>query len=93
MVFLYFRLCKVQRRISNGFDVVSYYANNQWDFCNEGVLYLRALLNESERKVFNLDSQGVDIPKYVETCVLAARRYILKETDDTLPKARRIMKM
>lgn len=90
---LCFRLRKVQRRIANGFDVVSYYANNQWDFCNEGILYLRSLLNESERKVFNLDSSGVDIPKYVETCVLAARRYILNEPDHTLPKARRIMKM
>lgn len=36
---------------------------------------------------------GVDIPDYFEDCVRAARMYILKETDDTIPAAKRHMKM
>lgn len=86
-------MCKAQRRIANGFDVVSYYANNQWDFSNEGILHLRSLLNDVEKINFKLDPEGLDIPHYVETCVLAARRYILKEPDSTLPRARKIMKV
>lgn len=66
---------------------------NQWDFSNEGVLYLRSQINALEKKKYKIDAVGVDIKDYFEHCIRAARLYILKETDDTLPAARRHMKM
>uniref|UniRef100_A0AAR5P819 Fatty acyl-CoA reductase n=1 Tax=Dendroctonus ponderosae TaxID=77166 RepID=A0AAR5P819_DENPD len=85
-------LCRVQNRIWKGFEVFEYYANNQWDFDNQESLSLRdALLNPRERENYKCDGDGIDYFEYFSTCVHAARLYILKETDDTLPAARRHM--
>ncbi|KAL1502675.1 hypothetical protein ABEB36_007788 [Hypothenemus hampei] len=85
-------LWRVQKRIWKGFEVFEYYANNQWDFDNEESLNIRdQLLNPRERILYKLDGEGIDYFEYFYHCVHAARLYILKETDDTLPAARRHM--
>ncbi|KAJ0182890.1 hypothetical protein K1T71_000866 [Dendrolimus kikuchii] len=86
-------LMRVQRRISKGFEVFEYYTNNQWDFKSDIAQTVRTRLNPRERRDYKVDSVGVDIMKYFEDCVRAARIYILKEYDDTLPAARRHMKV
>lgn len=68
-----------------------YYANNQWDFDNEESLNARSTLNPRERATYKCDGDGVDYFDYFTKCVHAARLYILKEPDDTLPAARRHM--
>lgn len=57
-----FRLCRVHRRIQKGFDVFEYYANNQWDFDNTNLLYLRTIINDVERKKYSIqdDSNYID---------------------------------
>ncbi|XP_063545674.1 fatty acyl-CoA reductase 1-like [Cydia strobilella] len=86
-------LCRVQRRINKGFEVFEYYTNNQWDFQSDIAQTLRKDLNPRERQDYKVDAIGLDISRYFEDCILSARRYILKETDDTLPAARRHMKV
>lgn len=86
-------LMKIQRRIWNGYEIFEYYANNQWDFDNEGSLRARELLNPREREEWKIDGVGLDMDDYFYHCVHAARLYILKETDDTIPGAKRHMKM
>lgn len=70
-----------------------YYANNQWDFDNANLLYLRKVINDTERKKYKIDGEGVDIMQYFEDCIRAARIYILKESEESIPSARRHMKM
>ncbi|XP_060532693.1 fatty acyl-CoA reductase 1 [Cylas formicarius] len=84
-------LMRVQKRIWKGFEVFEYYANNQWDFNNEDSMRTRETLNPKERLVYKCDGDGIDYFEYFTKCVHAARLYILKETDDTLPAARRHM--
>nr|CAD7433814.1 unnamed protein product [Timema monikensis] len=86
-------MIRIQRRISKGFEVFEYYANNQWDFKNDHVHVLRKLMNPRERKAFKIDGEGLDIDSYFEDCISAARIYILNEPLDTLPAARRHMRM
>lgn len=86
-------LMRVQRRIAKGFEVFEYYANNQWDFHNEGSLEARKLMNPTEKKKYKLDGDGINYEEYFEKCIHAARLYILKESDDELPTARRHMKV
>lgn len=86
-------LWKVQQRITKGFEVFEYYANNQWDFNNEGSLKARDFLTETEKRIYKIDGQGLDIEDYFLNCIHAARLYVLKEGDETLPAARRHMKM
>lgn len=86
-------LCRVQKRINNGFQVFEYYANNIWSFDNTEVVHIRTLMNKKERLTYVIEKIDVDLVDYFTQCVLCARRLILKETDDTIPAARRHMKM
>ncbi|KAJ1520549.1 hypothetical protein ONE63_003666 [Megalurothrips usitatus] len=86
-------LKRVQNRIEKGFEVFEYYANNQWDFKNDSALYIRPLMNERERQVYKVDGEGIDFEEYFTDCVKAARVYILKEMPDTIPAARRHMRV
>nr|CAD7449193.1 unnamed protein product [Timema bartmani] len=86
-------MIRIQRRISKGFEVFEYYANNQWDFKNDHVHVLRKLMNPREKKAFKIDGEGLNIDSYFEDCISAARIYILNEPLDTLPAARRHMRM
>nr|ARD71193.1 fatty acyl reductase [Spodoptera exigua] len=86
-------LCRVQRRITKGFEVFEYYTNNQWDFKSDIAQTLRQKLNAKERRDYKVDAVGLDISKYFEDCIRAARIFILKEYDDTLPAARRHMRI
>ncbi|XP_077299873.1 fatty acyl-CoA reductase 1-like [Arctopsyche grandis] len=86
-------LMRVQRRINKGFEVFEYYANNQWDFKSDNIQECRSKLNAKETLIYKIDGNGLDIHKYFEECIKATRLYILKEPEDTLPAARRHMKV
>ncbi|KXJ72562.1 hypothetical protein RP20_CCG017698 [Aedes albopictus] len=87
------KLCRVHRRIANGFEVFEYYANNQWDFDNAGINHLRDQINEEEKVKFKIDAGGVEINEYFENCIWGARRFILKESDESVPAAKRHMRV
>ena len=84
---------RVQERINKGFEVFEYYANNQWEFRNEHVHHIRKIMNRKERRDWKVDGEDMDIREYFKDCVMAARIYILKEMPDTIPAAKRHMKM
>ena len=50
-------------------------------------------MNSREAIEYKIDGIGMEIRKYFSDCILAARLYILKETPDTIPAARRHMRM
>ena len=84
---------RVQKRISKGFEVFEYYANKQWEFVNTNVNFVRPLMNEREKLEYKLDGVGLDLEDYFTDCVKAARVFILKEMPETLPAARRHMRV
>lgn len=86
-------MCRVQRRIRKGFEVFEYYANNQWDFDNTYVYVLRNKMNKTEYKKYQVHGEDLDIDAYFEDCIRAARIYILNELPETLPAARRHLRM
>jgi fatty acyl-CoA reductase len=73
--------------------VFEYYANKQWDFNNENFVALRRKMNAKERKIFKIDGIDLDINEYIVDCIHAARMYILNEPPETLPAARRHMRV
>lgn len=50
-------------------------------------------MNKRERALYKVDADGVDLEQYFTDCIHAARLYILNEPDDTLPAARRHMRV
>lgn len=93
LIFFYCSLVRIQDRINKGFEVFEYYANNQWEFRNEHVHYMRRIMNEREKIEYKVDGNDMDIRSYFRDCIMAARIYILKEMPETLPRARLHMKM
>lgn len=83
----------MQKRIAKGFEVFEYYANNQWDFNNDEARATRALLNPREREIYKVDGEGMNYHDYFEDCTHCARLFLLNETDDTIPAAKRHMKV
>lgn len=59
-------LMRVHKRICKGFEVFEYYANNQWDFDNSNIRYLRTVINEKERERYKIDAEGLNMMKYFE---------------------------
>lgn len=86
-------MCRVHRRIQKGFEVFEYYANNQWDFENANISGVRELLNPKERALYVLHGDDMDIDVYFESCIRAARVYVLNELPETLPAARRHLRV
>lgn len=84
---------RVQRRIQKGFEVLEYYANNQWDFDTTNIESLRLKMNALESVKYKIDSKGFVHEEYFLSALRAARVHILKEMDDTLPAAKRHMRM
>lgn len=91
--FFFYRMCRVHRRINKGFEVFEYYANNQWDFDNSNIVYLRTILNAKEYNKYQIHGDDLDLDEYFEDCIKSARIYILKEMPETIPAARRHMRV
>lgn len=81
----------MHERVAKGMEVLQYYATNQWDFDNKIGNRIRQKMNKKEKIIYKCDAEGVDVYKYFENCILGARRYLLRQPDDRLPAARRMM--
>ncbi|XP_043483087.1 putative fatty acyl-CoA reductase CG5065 [Leptopilina heterotoma] len=86
-------MCRVHRRIQKGFEVFEYYANNQWDFVNTNITQIRDKLNPREKIMYQIHGDDLDLDAYFEACIRSARVFILNEPLETLPAARRHMKV
>jgi len=53
----------------------------------------RKLMNNKERRTYVIEKIELDLIDYFTNCVLCARRLILKESDESIPAARRHMKV
>jgi fatty acyl-CoA reductase len=73
--------------------VFEYYTTKAWNFSNLKIEDIRGRMNETEKKIYTIDGEGLDVKEYLKGCMLCVRRNNLKEFDDTLPAARRHMKM
>lgn len=73
--------------------MIGYYANGTWNFDNSNVIGMRKLMNNRERLTYPIEVFEFDPTDYFADCLMCARRIILKQTDDTLPAAKRHLRM
>ncbi|XP_028034947.1 putative fatty acyl-CoA reductase CG5065 [Bombyx mandarina] len=81
-------LVKVQRRIYIANLALQYYLIKQWTFVNSNLVALRSFLKETDRAVFYFDIEAFDHRKFFYDSLIGAKKYLLKENLDDLPKAR-----
>ncbi|KAJ8954243.1 hypothetical protein NQ318_005839 [Aromia moschata] len=86
-------LYNIQMRIRKGSEMFEYYTVKEWNFSTKNIEAIRSKLNERENEIYVVQSDVIDVEKYLTDCILVVRRSILKETDDMLPAARRNMKI
>lgn len=91
-MFKCFSLVRTQKRIQGGLEILQYYTRRPWHFRNDKIKALTANLNDEERKIFGVDYMEIDWETYILNMVHGARLYCMKESPDTLPQARRLLK-
>ncbi|XP_050537409.1 putative fatty acyl-CoA reductase CG5065 [Daktulosphaira vitifoliae] len=86
-------MVRVQQKIADGLRVLQYFTMRNWDFKNDKLLALRETMNSTDRELFDMHFEKLDIEKYFTDCILGARTYCLKEDPNSLPKSRKIIKV
>lgn len=82
-------LQKIQQKIQKTQIAVAYFTRNSFEIRNFKFLQLINYLNESDRKTFDtiMKETAKNYTKYTLECLHCARKYILKDPDETIPDA------
>ncbi|XP_063708795.1 putative fatty acyl-CoA reductase CG5065 [Culicoides brevitarsis] len=82
-------LLKVQRKIRHAQLALRYFITNKWEIVNDNYASLTWSLKECDKKSFETSSAAIyNRNKYIIDQVIFCRRYLLKQSDDTIPEAR-----
>ncbi|KAJ3618770.1 hypothetical protein MTP99_005583 [Tenebrio molitor] len=84
---------KNYRRLDKTMDLLSYFSMGSWSFEQDNVLELWDQMGKEDKKMFKFSMEDVDWVKYGRDSTLGARMYLLKETPDTIPKAKKKLKI
>lgn len=82
-------MVKVQQKIQRAINALSYFLHNEWTFASDNLTKMQSMLSDSDRKLFSVDTTKIEWSPYLESYVRGVKRYILKEDDSDLPKARK----
>ncbi|XP_040173826.1 fatty acyl-CoA reductase 2-like isoform X2 [Anopheles arabiensis] len=81
-------LAKLQRKIYTANIALEYFILNNWDFKNGNFIRLASEIKPEDNKDFYYrDFIEFDVTLYFRNCILGARRYLLKEKDENIPRA------
>ncbi|KRK00614.1 uncharacterized protein Dyak_GE11401, isoform C [Drosophila yakuba] len=87
-------MLRVQEKISTGLGVLQFFTLNAWIFRSENYASLWNKLNEEDKAIFNMNMNTENTEEeYMVECAKGARKFILKEKEEDLPRARVHMKI
>ncbi|KAK9738334.1 Male sterility protein [Popillia japonica] len=86
-------LWKIQMRIVAGSKVLEYYTSTNWAFDNQCVMNARRWMNSYELPKYTVSADGLNVREYFVNAAMGARRYIMKEPDENIPKSLRMMRI
>ncbi|XP_055599486.1 putative fatty acyl-CoA reductase CG5065 isoform X2 [Uranotaenia lowii] len=81
-------MCRVQRMISQGLDLLQFFTTRQWDFKSQQYQAIQKTLSDADAELFNMDVDQIETKEYIKRVVLGGRQFCLKEPLSSLPKAR-----
>lgn len=85
-----FSLVKLQRRIYTANQALQLFMMTEWTFENDQFRQLHSEIQPNDLKDFRFDVFfTIDVREYIQNCLLGARRYLLNESDENLPKAKK----
>ncbi|CAG9135139.1 hypothetical protein JYU34_021813 [Plutella xylostella] len=84
-------MVRVQNKLEKAAACLEYFTTRQWAFADDNVQALCAALSHEDRGTFDFDVRNIDWDAYIESYVLGIRRFLFKESPETLPKSRKRM--
>jgi len=84
-------MVKAIGKMNSALEVVGYFSQNQWSFKSDNLIELWSRLNPTDKNEFNFDMTSIDWSSMAKKCYLGNRRFLLKESEDTIPLARKRM--
>ncbi|XP_004518286.1 putative fatty acyl-CoA reductase CG5065 [Ceratitis capitata] len=85
-------LVHVQKKISTGLKLLQYYTTKDWDFRNEKFQRLSDNLNQIDQDIFDTSVSQVNWEQYIRGYIIGMRTYILGESVETIPKAKKVLR-
>ncbi|KOB61595.1 Fatty-acyl CoA reductase 1, partial [Operophtera brumata] len=82
------QLIKIQRRTYIANQAIVYYATKQWTFHNKNLVSLRSRIKEQDKDLFYYDIENINWRVFFLNACLGAKRYLLKEMEEDMPKAK-----
>ncbi|XP_078052126.1 putative fatty acyl-CoA reductase CG5065 isoform X2 [Augochlora pura] len=82
-------MVRIQKRISDGLEVLQYFTTKEWIFHNTNLLIMWGEMSPKDKEIFQIDFLQINLEEYMKNCILGARQYCMKENLSTIPKARR----
>ncbi|KAJ3641735.1 hypothetical protein Zmor_028216 [Zophobas morio] len=79
---------KMSKRITEQVNVLSYFATREWSFDEDRFTNLWNKLGDEDKNIFPFNSNTIDWDKYLFSCTLGIRVYLLKDPGTTFPKAK-----
>lgn len=86
-----YRVVKMYHKMNNVLNHFEYFTTNEFDFDCGNYFNLMNEMTASDAKVFYVDTRFLDWTKYFEDYVPGVRKFLLKEKEETIPKAIRRM--
>ncbi|XP_026317431.1 putative fatty acyl-CoA reductase CG5065 [Hyposmocoma kahamanoa] len=82
-------LIKVDQKLRGMCNVLKFFSMREWTFETTNFRLLREQLSKADAEIYNLDPHSIDWQQLYYNFSLGVRRYLLKEKDQDLEKAKR----
>ena len=86
-------MTKSYNKIDKFTTVISYFCNRQWTFENKNTAALWEELSPIDKKLFPFNVTNINWKDYFDKFMLGSRLYLLKDPIETLPQAKRKLKI
>jgi len=84
-------MVRMTNKMNNGLEVLGYFLMNEWTFKSDNLIALWNRLNQNDQNEFNFDMASIDWRLMAKKSYLGSRKFLLKESEDTIPLARKRM--
>lgn len=86
-------MCRVYDKVEMHCDSVTPFTLKTYKFAKANVKSLWKRMSDIDRKLFPFDTENFDWVKFTDTSVYTFRSLLLKEQPDTIPQAKRRLKI
>lgn len=87
----FYRLVKIVRKIYLGMLMLSPFTTTTWKFKTQNLLSLHSEVLQEDKEQFYLETSNFDQAKNYKLGILGARKFLLNDPIENVPKTRRLL--